>query len=89
VERRNIIYSGDVQGVGFRWSTRSIAANYQVVGYVRNQPDGRVQVQVEGVQAELDRFQADVTDRLSRHIWSVHTDTQPASGEFATFEIRY
>ena len=51
-------------------------------------PMADVQVQVEGVPAELDRFQADVADRLSRHIRSAHTDTQPASGEFATFEIR-
>jgi len=88
VERRDIHYSGNVQGVGFRYSTRSIAANYQVAGYVRNQPDGRVQVQVEGSQAELDRFQAEIADRLSGHIRSVRTDTRPATGEFTTFEIR-
>jgi len=88
MERRNIIFSGNVQGVGFRYSTHAIAANYQIEGYVRNQTDGRVQVQVEGSPAELDRFQTDMADRLSRHIRSVHTDRLPATGEFARFEIR-
>jgi acylphosphatase len=88
VVRRDIIYTGNVQGVGFRYSTHSIAASYQVVGCVRNQPDGQVQVQVEGTLAELDRFQAEIADRLSSHIRSTHTETRPATGEFTNFEIR-
>ena len=88
VERREIIFSGNVQGVGFRYSTHSIAANHQVSGYVRNQPSGNVQVQAEGSPSELDRFQTEIADRLSRHIRSVHSDSRPATGEFATFEIR-
>lgn len=88
VERREIIFSGNVQGVGFRYSTHSIAANHQVSGYVRNQPSGSVQVKVEGSPSELDRFQTEIADRLSSHIRSVHTDSRPATGEFATFEIR-
>ena len=88
MERRVIVYSGNVQGVGFRYSTRAIAANYPIVGYVRNQPDGSVQVQTEGSKAELERFQSEIADRLSGYIRSVHTDLRPATGEFTNFEIR-
>ncbi len=43
---KQIIYSGRVQGVGFRYSTKQIASGYEVVGTVKNLPDGRVEMQV-------------------------------------------
>jgi acylphosphatase len=43
---KQIIYSGRVQGVGFRYSTKQIASGYEVIGTVKNLPDGRVEMQV-------------------------------------------
>ncbi len=42
---KQVIYSGRVQGVGFRYSTKQIAAGYEVAGSVKNLPDGRVELQ--------------------------------------------
>ncbi len=42
---KQVIYSGRVQGVGFRYSTKQIAAGYEVTGSVKNLPDGRVELQ--------------------------------------------
>lgn len=87
--QREIHFEGRVQGVGFRQTTRSVAAGFRVVGFVQNLPDGRVRLVVEGDPAELDRFVAAVHRELDRYIREALTDELPASGEFSEFEIRY
>jgi len=52
----NIFYSGSVQGVGFRYATKSVAAGFEVTGTVRNLPDGRVELIAEGARGELEAF---------------------------------
>lgn len=56
---RKFIVSGIVQGVGFRFFTQRAAARHQVVGYVRNLDDGRVESYVEGTQRAVDGFRGD------------------------------
>ena len=51
-----VFYSGRVQGVGFRYSVKQLATGYEVVGWVRNLPDGSVEVFACGPQATLERF---------------------------------
>lgn len=50
---RRIVVSGRVQGVGFRWHTRERAQELGLAGWVRNLPDGRVEVWVEGRQEDV------------------------------------
>ncbi len=88
-ERRQVTYTGSVQGVGFRYTSRNIAQGYRVVGYVRNLPDGRVELLAEGSAAELDRFLGELAEQMAGHIRSVEWDRRPALGEFAEFAIRY
>ena len=88
-ERRSVVFSGRVQGVGFRYNTRSIARGHDVAGYVRNTPDGRVELVVEAERRELDAFLAEVRDRFVGHIRDERCDVQPATGEFEGFEIRH
>ena len=60
---KQIIYSGRVQGVGFRYSTKQIASGYEVVGSVKNLPDGRVEMQVMSQDSdELDDFLAAIDE---------------------------
>lgn len=47
---------GHVQGVGFRWWTRSRALELGLLGYAANQPDGRVLVVAEGTELALRRL---------------------------------
>ena len=53
---RRILYSGRVQGVGFRWTVRETAAGYDVSGSVRNLPDGRVELFAGGEAEEVRAF---------------------------------
>jgi acylphosphatase len=89
-QRVTVLYSGRVQGVGFRYTTRSIAGRYVVVGYVRNLPDGRVELVAEGEWREVSEFLAAVRDHFQDHIRDEKQDEQPpADGEFHGFEIRH
>lgn len=88
-ERREVHYRGRVQGVGFRWTCRAIAAGFAVAGYVKNLADGQVLVVVEGEPDELDRFLAAVDDEMSRNIRQKSVQTSEAVGEFREFGIRF
>jgi acylphosphatase len=88
LQRREVHYSGWVQGVGFRYTTRRLAALYAVTGFVRNLPDRRVQLVVEGAPSEVERFLAAVHDEMETHIRDAAERTGPATGEFRSFDIR-
>ena len=56
-ERRGLLITGRVQGVGFRWFTRKTAGELGVDGSVRNRPDGSVEVHAEASEDVLERFE--------------------------------
>lgn len=60
--RMCIFYSGHVQGVGFRYTAKTVAAGFEVTGMVRNLPDGRVELTAEGARAELEAFRTAIRD---------------------------
>ena len=49
-------YNGKVQGVGFRYSVHTLAKGYEVSGWVKNLPDGRVEILASGNEREVDEF---------------------------------
>lgn len=55
VIRRHLVFRGWVQGVGFRWRARHAAEAYGVTGWVRNEPDGSVSMEVQGSEAQIDQ----------------------------------
>lgn len=87
--QREIYYQGRVQGVGFRYTVRQIAAQYQVAGYVQNLPDGRVFLVAAGEPAELDRFLEEIETQLGRYITGQQVSQLPDSGRVKGFEIRF
>lgn len=88
-ERRLVHFRGQVQGVGFRYTARQVAAGFEVGGYVQNLADGRVRLVVEGDPRELDRFIEELRARMAGYIGDVQSQTEPATGEFDDFEIRH
>ena len=58
----SVFYSGSVQGVGFRYTAKAVAAGFEVTGTVRNLPDGRVELVAEGTRAELEAFRTAIRD---------------------------
>jgi len=88
-KRVQIHYSGRVQGVGFRYTARQIAHGYDVVGYVKNLPDGRVEMTVEGDEMELKRFLSAIgTSDLGAYIRHETATWSDPTGQFHDFSIR-
>jgi len=57
---RKFLIRGEVQGVGYRFFAQRAAARHQVVGYVRNMPDGTVESLVEGPAHSVEAFKHDL-----------------------------
>ena len=85
---KRVLYSGRVQGVGFRFTTVEVAAGFAVVGYVRNLPTGEVELVAEGVADQVDGFLAAVAERMAGHIARTDVADAPPTG-LAGFEIRH
>ncbi len=86
--RMQVVYSGHVQGVGFRYTVKSLAPGYEVAGTIRNLPDGRVELVVEGQPEELEAFQQAVRDSgLGRLIRQEQVVWGPAHETLRGFEI--
>jgi acylphosphatase len=84
----HIFYSGNVQGVGFRYSVKSVAAGFEIVGIVRNLIDGRVELVGEGPREELEAFRTAVREAgLEHFIRNEEISWGEATGEFRGFEI--
>jgi len=84
-----VIFSGMVQGVGFRYTTLHAAPNYDVAGYVRNCVDGSVELLAEGQREEVEAFIDAVSVRMARYIRDRDIRWAPATGEFRGFGISY
>ncbi len=88
IQRCHCYFEGRVQGVGFRYTARNLAINFDVTGFVRNLPDGRVELVAEGPDREVNQFVEAVCDRMKSHIRQVdQKDEEPVSGEFPQFYI--
>jgi acylphosphatase len=87
-ERMTVLYSGHVQGVGFRYTARQVATGFELAGTVRNLPDGRVEIVAEGERAELEAFREALREAgLAGFIRQETAAWGPAAGGFRGFEI--
>ena len=59
---KRVIFSGRVQGVGFRYSTKEIATGFDVVGSVKNMPDDTVKMEIMGEDEEVEEYLSEVTE---------------------------
>lgn len=83
-----VLYSGRVQGVGFRYTAKSVAAGFEVTGTIRNLPDGRVELVCEGSRPELEAFRSALKDAgLAGFIRDEQVIWTDAKNEFRGFEI--
>jgi acylphosphatase len=85
-----IFYEGRVQGVGFRYSVKQIAKGFDVTGWVRNLPDGRVELQAQGSDEELRAFlEAIAQSELRAHIRKQEETPLAEPSAMHGFQIRH
>ena len=80
-------YRGRVQNVGFRATAVSIARGYPVTGWVRNRPDGRVELLAEGSPEAVVKFLAAVRSQWQGYIEEEQAADEPPTGRFRSFDI--
>ena len=76
---KRIIFKGHVQGVGFRYTVMDLARSFEVCGWVRNLPDGSVELQVMGESAEVEAFIKEIAEEsnVAHHIKSLMAEKIP------------
>ena len=88
VHHETVYFSGRVQGVGFRYQTLQIAKGFEVSGFVRNLPDGRVLLEAEGEAGELSAFVDAVREQLESYIRETERARTRRPRQFSGFVIR-
>ncbi len=85
---RQFLIRGEVQGVGFRFFAQRAAARHQVVGYVRNLPDGMVEAYAEGPADNVEAFKHDLaTGPQFSVVQQVEEINLEPTGRFPVFRI--
>jgi len=88
--RLHVNFSGTVQGVGFRFTVRRIAEQYEVTGFVKNLPNGDVEVVTEGDREVVESFISTICNSsLSDYIRNMEKESSPAMGEYSGFNIEF
>jgi len=84
----DITFVGRVQGVGFRWTARRIAARLAIAGWVRNEADGTVRCVIQGEVSELDAFVEAVQEAMVGNITDTRTSQSEDRGDLDGFTIQ-
>ncbi len=85
---KRVLYSGHVQGVGFRYTAQALASGYPVSGYVRNLASGEVELVAEGEDNVVEAFLAAVAQRMAGYITNTTVQDAAPSGQRG-FRIRH
>ncbi|GAB4073628.1 acylphosphatase [Barrientosiimonas marina] len=84
------IVTGQVQGVGFRYTAQQHAEQYNLKGWVQNQPDGSVELEVEGEDSQVESFLQKLRKGFSPsiHVHDIEVTTQQKEQGFRRFSIK-
>lgn len=88
VHHETIFFTGHVQGVGFRYAARQVAKEFEVTGLVSNLADGRVRLEAEGTQTEIDAFVSAVEEKMHGYIRKVERSGAKRPAQFTGFVIK-
>ena len=88
VHHESVFFSGRVQGVGFRYTALQVAQEFDVAGFVRNLPDGRVQLEAEGRAQDVAAFVTAVEERMHGYIRKTERSARIRPAEFGGFAIQ-
>ena len=89
MKQLHIYFSGQVQGVGFRYSTSHFAKNLGLKGWVKNLSDGRVEALVVGEANLIDEFLKNIDQRFSGYITDQKKNLIDATYQYDDFQIKY
>ena len=86
---RHMIFIGRVQGVGFRFTARNIAQRHGLAGFVRNLPDGTVELLAQGPSQAVDDCLTDLQDAFAGYIRDTRVEQVPYDSRYSAFSITF
>ncbi|MCX7927990.1 MAG: acylphosphatase [Candidatus Omnitrophica bacterium] len=89
ISQVEVIYRGRVQGVGFRYTVRSIARSLKVAGWVKNLADGSVQLMAQADKQTLENFLNQIKEEFSGYIRDVDLTWNKPTQKWDSFEITF
>ncbi len=86
---RHVIFIGRVQGVGFRFTAHRMAHRHQLTGFVRNLPDGTVEMLVQGPAGDIDDCIRDIKDYFGDYLRETRIEEIPPDPQHTDFRITF
>ncbi len=86
---KHIIFAGRVQGVGFRFTAHRIAGRHGLTGWVRNLPEGTVEMVAQGAAEDIDDCIRDIEQTFSGYIRETKAEEIPPDPRFSGFRITF
>ena len=87
--RKRFVFSGHVQGVGFRWRAKKAAEMYGVTGWVRNDWNGSVTMEVQGSEEQIDQVASAIRRGMYIRIDNMESRTIPVNPDERGFRTEY
>ncbi len=90
MKQLKVLFSGRVQGVGFRYTVDRLARHFDITGYVKNLSDGRVEMIAEGEESVLQDFlHAVMESPMKNYIRDQKVEWSEAEGKYREFGIAF
>lgn len=86
---RNVIFLGRVQGVGFRFTVHRMAGRHRLTGFVRNLPDGTVEMFAQGPAEDVDACISDIQESFGGYVRDVNITEVPPDPRYTDFKITF
>ena len=86
---KHIIFIGRVQGVGFRFTAHRAAGRHQLTGFVRNVPNGTVEMLAQGRPEDIDDCIQDIKEYFAGYIRETKIGEIPPDPRYTDFKITF
>jgi acylphosphatase len=86
---KHVIFIGRVQGVGFRFTAHRTAQRHQLTGFVRNLPDGTVEMLAQGSAQDIDDCIRDIKDYFGNYLRKTEIQEIPNDPKYKDFRITF
>ena len=86
---KHIIFTGRVQGVGFRFTAFHTANRYRLTGFVRNCPDGTVEMLAQGLSEDIDDCIRKIKESFTGYIRETKIEQVPPDPQYTDFKITF
>lgn len=86
---KHVIFAGTVQGVGFRFTAHRIANHHDLTGFVRNLPDGTVEMLAQGKPEDIDNCIQDIKESFGGYIRKTEIEDTAPNPRHTDFKITF